>query len=195
MIDQKPVAAISASALRAYEKAERADWSQGLPLTELLDRVNAVAAKLLLKEGSRDARVQRGFSPRSFRHYQTLGCIDPPARDGQRVVYAFRHFVQALLVRKLLWERVPAERIAELMDGRSTEETRGMLLEGVEIVAKAEGSSVGAGSAVAEAAETWRRVGVVPGVELHLRDDLPKPKPRELKQLVERLEMALRRNL
>ena len=43
------------------------------------------------------------------------------------------------------------------------------------------------------AAETWRRIQVAPGVELHLRDDLPKPKRGELKQIAERLERALRR--
>ena len=98
-------------------------------------------------------------------------------------------------MRKLLWERVPSEQIAALMAGRSTEETGRMFLGGIEMVARAEGSQGGAGSTAAAAAETWRRVRVSPGVELHLRDDLPKPKPRELKQLVERLERALRRAL
>lgn len=93
-------------------------------------------------------------------------------------------------MRKLLWERVPSDQIAALMAGRGTDETERMFIGGIEMVARAEGSSVGAGSA-----ERWRRVRVAPGVELHLRDDLPKPKPAELKKLVERLERALRRAL
>jgi hypothetical protein len=92
-------------------------------------------------------------------------------------------------VRKLLWERVPAEQIALLMAGCGTDETGRMFIGGIEMVARSDGSSVGAGSA-----ETWRRVRVAPG-ELHLRDDLPKPKPAELKKLVAGLERALRRNL
>jgi hypothetical protein len=76
------------------------------------------------------------------------------------------------------------------MAGRSTEETGRMFTSGIEMVARSEGSRCGADSA-----ETWRRVRVAPGVELHLRGDLPKPKPAELKQLIERLERALRRAL
>ena len=41
-------------------------------------------------------------------------------------------------------------------------------------------------------AETWKRVVVVPGVELHLRGDLPKPKPGEVEALLVKLETALR---
>ena len=136
-----------------------------------------------------------GFAAAAFRHYQTLGCIDPPERDGQRVVYGFRHLVQALLVRKLLWERVPAERIAELMAGRSTAETKGMLFEGVEMVARqgdAGGASEKGESPVAS--ETWERIAVARDVELHLRDELPKPKAAELKKLLARVETALRRH-
>jgi hypothetical protein len=34
---------------------------------------------------------------------------------------------------------------------------------------------------------------VMPGVELHLNADLPRPKPAELRRLIELLEKALRR--
>jgi hypothetical protein len=43
--------------------------------------------------------------------------------------------------------------------------------------------------------ESWKRVRVTPGVELHLCDDLPKLKPAELRRLLERLEVVLRRNI
>jgi hypothetical protein len=57
-------------------------------------------------------------------------------------MYGYRHFVQALLVRKLLWEHLPAERIAGLMAGRSTEEAKRMLFGGVEMVARQSGGVV-----------------------------------------------------
>jgi DNA-binding transcriptional MerR regulator len=135
--------------------------------------------------------VKRLFTERSLRHYQTLRCIDPPEKVGHRASYQCRHMVQALLVRKLLWDRVPSDQIAALMAGRSTEETKRMFIGGIEMVARAEGND----GASRSPAETWRRVQVAPGIELHLRGDLPKPKPAELKKLVERLERALRRNL
>ncbi len=43
--------------------------------------------------------------------------------------------------------------------------------------------------------ERWKRIRVTPGVELHLRGDLPKPRPAELKKLLAHLETALRKNL
>jgi DNA-binding transcriptional MerR regulator len=185
-----PPVRLPAKALRQFEKIAKSDWLGGIPLIELLRRVNRVAIRFLPEDEGQHSRVKRQFTERSFRHYQTLGCIDPPEKDGHRASYQYRHLVQALLVRKLLWERVPSEQIAVLMAGRGTEETGRMFIGGIEMVARAGGNSGGADSA-----ETWRRVRVAPGVELHLRDDLPKPKPAELKKLVGRLERALRRNL
>ena len=41
----------------------------------------------------------------------------------------------------------------------------------------------------------WQRMPVAPGIELHLREDLPKLKPGELQKLLAALETALRRGL
>ena len=139
--------------------------------------------------------MKRTFTDRSYRHYTTLGCIDPPEKHGRRSVYGFRHFVQALLVRKLLWERVPSEQIASVMSGRGAEETERMFLGGIEMVARAGEDRNARESPAPGMVETWRRVQVMPGVELHLSGDLPKPKPEELKQLLERVERALRRGV
>ena len=92
-------------------------------------------------------------------------------------------------------EHLPADRIAALMAGRSTEETKRMLFEGVEMVARQGGGSVVEESGDGEVEETWKRVRVTPGVEMHLRDDQPKLKPAERRRLMERLEVVLRRNI
>ena len=42
-------------------------------------------------------------------------------------------------------------------------------------------------------AETWKRIVVAPGVELHLRGDLPKLRPGEVEELLSKLELVLRR--
>ena len=174
--------------------AGRAAGEQEIPLTELLNRVNRLALQYLPEQDVPDSRVSQVFTPRSFRHYQTLGGIDPPERDGKQAVYGFRHFVQALLVRKLLSERVPAERITALMVGRSSEETKRMLFEGVEMVAR-DGAGEGNQECGPDAVAIWKCVRVSPGVELHMSCDLPKPKPAALKKLLADLEAALRRNL
>ncbi len=105
-----------------------------------------------------------------------------------------RHFVQAVLVGKLLWESLPSEQIAALMSGRSKEEPERMFLGGIEMVARADGGE--SRSAVASVAPgtvaTWRRVQVGPGVELHLRDGLKKLRTADLKNLLGALEKVLR---
>jgi DNA-binding transcriptional MerR regulator len=185
---------LPATALREYQKIANSDWGTGVPLTELLKRINRVAAHLAPEDDGRHSRVKRLYTDRSFRHYQTHGCIDPPEKEGRRSVYRFRHLVQALLVRKLLWERVPSEQIAVLMAGRGTEETERMFLGGIEMVAKDEGSggAHASRSLAPGTVEAWRRVRVVPGVELHLRDDLKKLRAADLKNLLAALEKALR---
>ena len=107
-----------------------------MTLTELLKRTNRLAVLFLSDDIGSDSRVSPVFQPRSFRRYQTLGCIDVPERVGKRAMYGYRHFVQALLVRKLLWEGESAERIVRAMAGRSTVETKRMLFEGIEMVAR-----------------------------------------------------------
>ena len=180
-------------ALREYKKIAKSDWKDGVPLSELLDRVNRVAVQFLPEEDGRDSRVKRTFTERSFRHYTTLGCIDPAEKDGRRSVYRYCHFVQALLVRKLLWERVPSEQIAVVMAGRGTEEATRMFLGGIEMVARAGEEQHAQGSPAPGTVETWRRVQVKPGVELHVRNDLAKLRAAELKELLAGLESALRR--
>ena len=194
MSKKRALIRIPESAIREFKQVEQMDWSDGVSLAELLEWVNEVAARFRPAEIGADSRASQEFSPRTFRHYQTLGCIDAPERAGKQAVYRFRHYVQALLLRKLIWERVPSEKIATLMAGRSTAETQQLLFEGIEIVARQASKAGGSASAPATG-ETWKRIGVVPGVELHLRGDLPKPKPAELKQLIALLETALRKNL
>lgn len=194
MSKKHPAIRIPASAIREFEQVEGMDWSEGLSLPALLEWINEVAARFRPDEIGDDSRASQEFSPRTFRHYQTLGCIDAPERSGKQAVYRFRHYVQALLLRKLLWERVPSEKIAALMAGRSTAETKQLLFDGIEIVARQTGGAGGTSTAPA-AGEAWMRVGIAPGIELHLRGDLRKPKPAELKQILTFLENALRRNL
>lgn len=190
MSQKHPAIRIPSSAIREFEQVERMDWAEGISLIQLLAWINDVATRFRPDEIGVDSRASQEFSPRTFRHYQTLGCIDAPERAGKQVVYRFRHYVQALLLRKLLWERVPSERIAALMAGRGTAELKRLLFDGIEIVARQGGSTTQSGSV-----ESWKRVAVAPGIELHLHGDLSKPKPAELKQLLSLLETALRKNL
>ena len=193
MSSKRATIQIPASAVREFAEVERMDWSAGISLESLLGWINAVAERFRPYEISSDSRVGMEFTPRTFRHYQTLGCIDAPERAGKQVVYRFRHYVQGLLLRKLLWERMPSEKIAALMAGRGTGELKRLLFEGIEVVACPPAGATGSLKDPG-LAEPWKRVVVAPGVALHLRADLPKPKPAELTEWLALLETALRRN-
>lgn len=189
--------------VRELQRMEQEDWGAGVPLSELLQQLHLVSELILPVNGDGrpgSNRVKRNYTPRSFRHYQTIGCIDSPERNGNQAFYGFRHFIQALLVRKLLLERVPADRIPGLMAGRSTDEIKLMFIEGVEMavrggvddhISRLETSMSSAPGTI----ESWKHIGIAPGVELHLHSVLPKPKPDELREWVTRLEEALRKNL
>ena len=185
------------AALREFTKASQAGWQDGVPLPELLTRVNRVAAGLMgSDEQAKDAegRVSRIFTERSFRHYQTLGCIDAPEKRGRLASYGFRHFLQALLVRKLLWQRLSSEQITALLVGRTADELERMLVGGVELVARCGGDDGKQPASTLSPAETWNRVRIAPGVELQLNANLPRLKPKEVKRLTELLEMTFRRH-
>lgn len=188
---------MSPAALGEFTKVSRADWQGGVPLVELLARINRVA--VLIVGGADDeqattGRVKRIFTDRSFRHYQTLGCIEAPDKLGRLANYGLRHFFQALLVRKLLWERVSAEQISRMLIGRDTEELEPMLLGGVELVARAGGGGDGVEPASPDTslAELWNRVRVAPGLELHMSTERPRYRPEEFRRVMEKLKKLLR---
>ena len=66
-----------------------------------------------------------------------------------------------------------------------------MLFEGIEMVARQSG---GVELEEPGEVESWKRVRVSPGVELHLCDGRSKLKAGEVKKLVELLKAALRKN-
>lgn len=188
---------MSPAVLGEFTKVSRADWQGGVPLVELLARINRVAVLLVGgddHERSTTGRVKRVFTERSFRHYQTLGCIEAPDKLGRLANYGLRHFLQALLVRKLLWERVSAEQISRMLIGRDTEELERMLLGGVELVARAGGgvNEVEPPGSETSLAELWNRVRVAPGLELHMSTERPRYKPEEYRRVIEKLKKLLR---
>jgi hypothetical protein len=188
---------LSPAALGEFTKVSRADWQGDVPLVELLARINRVAVLLVGGDDHKQSttgRVKRIFTERSFRHYQTLGCIEVPDKTGRLAHYGLRHFLQALLVRKLLWERVSAEQISRMLIGRDTDELERMLLGGVELVARAGrgGDEVEPPGPDTSVAELWNRVRVAPGLELHMSTERSCYEPEEFRRVIEKLKKLLR---
>lgn len=187
----------SKAGIREFEKVSSKGWDAGVPLDELLSRVNQVAAKLLLVGKAVDSRISHTLVPRTFRHYQTLGCIDVPEKHGRNALYGRRHFLQALLVRRLLADGVPARRMQELVSG-SGDELKKMILGGVEMVmrpgggGKAEARPSRYQETLRACAENtvsgWIRVALGEGIELHLSNKRPKMTAEKRRQMLKRIE-------
>lgn len=174
---------IPESALRELEVVAQMDWSQGVSLDGLVRWVNAVADRFRPDEIGDSSRAGTGLTARSLRHYQTLGCIDKPQRLGRTAVYRFRHYLQALLVRKFLWEGMPSAQIVALMAGRSNADYKQLLLEGIEILPSRAGH--------APELQRWIRVPLAPGVELHYAVDQPPLEGLEIDAAAERVREVL----
>ena len=78
------------------------------------------------------------------------------------------------------------------MKNRATADLRRLLFEGVEVgVRNAEPPVTPLGAR----GETWRRISVAPGLELHVRADLARPHPQQMNDWLTRLETALRQGV
>ena len=98
-------------------------------------------------------------------------------------------------MRRFLRERLPVEQIAMTIAGQNIYGLQCMFLAGVEFKAKQQDQN---GERLppqptSKLVEKWERVLVATGVELHLRTDLARLKPTELRQLMDAMEKALRK--
>jgi len=187
--------------LREFEKVSSKGWDEGVPLDHLLARVNQVAAKLLPVGDISDSRISQTLVPRTFRHYQTRGCIDVPEKHGRNASYGYRHFLQALLIRRLLADGVPARRMQELVSG-SDDGLKRMILGGVEMIMRP-GGGVEAKERPNRYQETlracaensvsgWLRVALGEGIEIHLSDKRPKLNAAQRRKMLTRIEEVVR---
>ena len=180
---------IPPTALKELQQLEDEDWS--VSAQDLVDWVNHTAERFLPQNAEdKSQRVSDSLSLRSMRHYQTLGCIDSPGREGREARYGFRHYLQALLVRKMLWQRVPSEKMAQMLPSRTISEYKNLLLQGIELVVKPTISE--SSPAFGSGSETWKRLRVSEGVELHLHEEAGRLGAKSIPLLLEKIEAALR---
>jgi DNA-binding transcriptional MerR regulator len=179
---------IPESALSELGQMEKMDWEPGFGLDELIAWINQIVERFRPDSFVAGGRVSAAFTPRTFKHYQTLGCIDAPKRAGKRVVYGFKHYLQGLVIRKLLWEKMSSDQIAMLMAGKDTGELKRLLLEGIEIVAAGGAEKTDSRSSHGG---TWKRVLLAPGVELHLESSRKKLSKEEVERVVKKVRESL----
>ncbi|MBD1835198.1 MerR family transcriptional regulator [Cyanobacteria bacterium FACHB-472] len=152
-----------------------------------------------------NTRVREEVTPRLIRHYTTLGMLDEPLKDGRYAVYTYRHLLQILVVRRLLAEGFGANAIDQLATQRDNTELENLLAGGVQLSVTTanpalaylqqiqnQRSSVSVSPAMPAPtirqanpkteATTWIRLEILPGLEIHVRDDFSYPNSQSEQQ-------------
>lgn len=192
MNSKQPRLRIPPETLRLLEEIENLDWTAGMSPKELVDLINKVAASFRPDEIDDLSRAGKEFTLRTFRHYQTLGCIDPPVRSGKSVVYFLRQFLQALVLRRLLWEHVPSDRIFDLTSGLDCSGYRETLLKGVSLDDFVEKERLMPPRGDRSAArDTWERIHIAPGVELNIKSRYSGLSPELIESWIKHIRKVL----
>lgn len=144
-----------------------------------------------------NTRVREEVTPRLVRHYTTLGMVDEPLKEGRYAVYIYRHLLQILVVRRLLSEGFGTTAIAQLALKKTNTELENLLSGGVQLSVTPANPALAylqdiqqrysSPSPPSMSAPTppptptqintthWTRFEVLPGLEIHVRDDFNYP--------------------
>ena len=163
-----------------------------------------------------NTRVREEVTPRLVRHYTTLEMVDEPLKEGRYAVYTYRHLLQILVVRRLLSEGFGANAIAQLARKKTNTELENLLSGGVELnVTPANPAlsylqdlqqqrySTPSSPKMASPAPSptpvkidtthWIRIEILPGLEIHVRDDFTYPNsPSEQHSLLQYIAQKLK---
>ena len=131
VVSSKRPIQIPAEALDELRMLERADYSYRME--DLVALVNAAALRFLQLSVESDGRIKGEFTIRTLRHYQTLGCLDTPELVGRVAIYRYRHYLQALLIRKLLFEGFSSKQIKDFTTNRTNDSLLDLLMRYVEV--------------------------------------------------------------
>ncbi|MGD1804542.1 MerR family transcriptional regulator [Dapis sp. BLCC M126] len=198
--------------MKTLERLAKNDprWS----LDEFVEVVNQLLPQFLPFQKSH-TRVREEITPRLVRHYTTQGMLDEPLKEGRYATYIYRHLLQMLVVRRLLAEGYGASAINDLAISKSNAELESLLQGGIQLTITTanpaldflqqiqERSSVPkpplsapSPSPVAKSqvkSSNWTRIEIIPGLEIHLREDFVYPKtPQEQKNLIQSITQKLK---
>lgn len=177
-----------------------------------------VGEQVLAEMGLEQARGTVTSVPdeRTIRYYMAEGLVQTPEeKQGTASVFGYLNLLQLLTVKKLQAEHLPIRKIRELVAGKSEQELETLLGIGSttkksrETEAKRYLESLLAPTPVTEAApprqaaaapppqsdqsQSWQRVEIEPGLELHIRSDYAPPTSARTKSLLEKAIHRLRR--
>lgn len=166
-----------------------------------------------------DLEALTGIPVRTIRFYVSEGLLPGPGSRGRGALYREEHLLRLQLIKYLVAERIPLAEIARRLSDLSVDELRALLREQSERSVARERAALEASpraylAALLEQArehsrlperwpphdeargptrtqeETWRRIPVAPGLEIHVRSDVE----REYRALIRRLLNAFERS-
>lgn len=177
-----------------------------------------VGEQVLAEMGLEQARGTVTSVPdeRTIRYYMAEGLVQTPEeKQGTASVFGYVNLLQLLTVKKLQADHLPIRKIRELVAGKSEQELETLLGIGStakksrETEAKRYLESLLTPTPVPEAAppklagvapppqtdqsQSWQRVEIEPGLELHIRSDYAPPTSARTKSLLEKAIHRLRR--
>ena len=114
-------------------KASGRRWGLG----EFVEVVNGLVERYLPTSRSSNVKLRDAFNPRLVRYYGTFGLISPAERVGKEARYTYLHLLQALVIRRLLFEGFTAPALLKMLAGKGEADYEAMLAGGVSVAAAA----------------------------------------------------------
>jgi len=171
------------SPVRAYHRYRGLrDFTMG----SLLEAAHALLPRIVPRQTR--YKVTDLPTERTIRYYMSRGLVDRPAgRKGTSALFSYRHLLQVLAVKNLQSQYLPLRRIRSLLRDKTNRELERLLGETgadtspVKVIPETTGRRL----SPPRGGEGWRRHVLAPGIELHLREDLPGPEGREGRARIE----------
>ncbi|MGB3691515.1 MAG: MerR family transcriptional regulator [Spirulinaceae cyanobacterium] len=166
-------------------------WS----LSEFVEVLNNLLPQFLPVQRSH-TKVRETITPRLVRHYTSQGMVDDPQKEGRYAIYTYRHLLQMLVVRRLLAEGYGASAIQNLPKTKDNSDLEALLQGGIQLTVTAANPALGflqeikqrqplsktpkvatkkSPSGFGTTDLKWTRLEIVPGLEIHLREDFAYP--------------------
>ena len=159
-------------------KASGRRWGLG----EFVEVVNGLVERYLPTSRSSNVKLRDAFNPRLVRYYGTFGLISPAERVGKEARYTYLHLLQALVIRRLLFEGFTAPALLKMLAGKGEADYEATLAGNLAVGAVVAREEPAAVPATPAPSIIWRRVEVAPGLEVHLRADFVPPNTRERRE-------------
>lgn len=191
---------------------------QGWGLNEFVQVTNDLLPQFL-PDTPANTRVREEVTPRLVRHYSSLEMLDEPLKVGREARYTYRHLLQMLLVRRLLASGYGASAINQLATSKDNSELEALLQGGVQLTvtpanpalaflqqiqqrqssdaqppkaAAPDLSQIASPAQNQSPSSQWTRLEILPGLEIHLREDFTYPSsPQEQQNLLQHINQTL----